>query len=427
MTTTSVRMVRGFLIILVLWTVPLSAAEKARIAFHFSVLDNPKSLPKAFYQPGIPKPPLHFIELQLRGPGQIRLTGDFAGLKPDSYTLTAVEKGKAPTKVPIIAVAATGRDLKPGHARSIAILPQTLKKGVEYSITLPHILIIDGDDGVPVEVPPNTYPLGSKELEQNLKYTAPLALENKLEVLNGSGGGQASVHFHLQQNRFTEGDWLHVDFDAKADINLESKDKGRYFDSIIAELDAFHAYDWEFGDASASEQGHAEFGLSSRFESDRAFENINLTAGLTYEVYFKNRFTTGLHHLVAPKEAGVAPLFVVAYDYVGHISQSGDTPNTGNQRLRAGFYYSLPLFRSVQVPIFSMLMGSADGDFLIAAEVLYDAEKDMLTDNTKLTLDLRQHTEKSDGWAYNLTYARGRATPTYKNFDALLFGIKKWF
>jgi hypothetical protein len=191
----------------------------------------------------------------------------------------------------------------------------------------------------------------------------------------------------------------------------------------VAEFDLFHAYNWEFGDETALEQGHAEFGIASRFESDRDFDNMNVTAGLAYQTYFKNRVTSALHHLVAPREAGVAPLFVFAYDYVGHISQSEETPDTGNQRLRAGFYWSLPLFREVRLPFLDL----ADGEFLVAAEALYDVEQGMFTDNTKLTLDLRQHTEKKDGWSYNVTYARGRATPTYKNFDAVLFGIKKWF
>jgi hypothetical protein len=420
--------VSRFLILAVLWGSVVSAAEPVQIEFRFSTID--RNPPRNFQKPGFPKLPLEIIQLDFKVAGhenkaEVRLSGgDFDPGQPSSYRLIVTEKGKAPREIPILAVDPRGPHVRAGRAAEILLLPKELPKqtqGAEFKIELAHTLTFDLPTQSEVQIPPNTFALDAKALETNRKYTAPLSTENKIEVLNGTGGGQASLHYHVRQNQIKTGDWLHVDLDVKADVSLASDDKHRYFDSIVAEFDAFRAYN--FGRGSADEQGHAEFGLASRFESDRDFANMNVTAGLAYQVYFKNRVTTGLHHLVAKDELGVAPLFVFAYDYVGHISQSDETPDTGDQRLRAGFYWSLPLFREVRVPFLDV----ADGDFLIAAEALYDVEQGILTDNTKLTLDLRQHTEKKDGWSYNVTYARGRATPTYKNFDALLFGIKKWF
>ena len=99
----------------------------------------------------------------------------------------------------------------------------------------------------------------------------------------------------------------------------------------MGELDAFHAYSWpdlESARSLPAFMGHSEFGLTSRIESDRDLKNINSTAGAAYEVFLKNPVTSWMHSAFVRNdpEAGVAPLFILGYDYVGESPAPGYHP-----------------------------------------------------------------------------------------------------
>ncbi len=147
--------------------------------------------------------------------------------------------------------------------------------------------------------------------------------------------------------------------------------------------------------------------------------------------YIKNPLTTFLHGNVVKllqgkelKEAGVAPYLFFSYDYVDHLKQGVSTA-TGNERLRADFSWSLPLLRGFEFPkTLGVTQQVFDADFLADVEVIYDFHSSKLMDNTKLTLEFRPEMAADKAPSFTLTYARGKATPTFKNFDALLAGMK---
>ncbi len=69
-----------------------------------------------------------------------------------------------------------------------------------------------------------------------------------------------------------------------------------------------------------------------------------------------------------------------------------------------------------------------DADFLIDLGGIYDIEKTRFTNTTTLSFEVHwrkalEHASDKDP-AFTLSYAQGKATPTFKNFDAFLAGVK---
>jgi hypothetical protein len=362
-------------------------------------------------------------------------SNDVLALKADNYRIIERRSGAADREIPL-----DGKPRPRGldGVQCIFLIPkeEIPAKGKNYILRVAHSLTIEAPNGEQRVVLPRDYPLDSAIAVIDQEILAPQSVESKLELQTGSGGGAISARYHFRKDKLKRelregviGDsWFHIDFTAKADVNITPDEKNKYLDSIVAELDLFHAYSWprlpDNIKALPLFMGHSEFGLTGRFETDRDFETMNVTAGAAYSVFVKNPVTTWLHSAFVPKikEAGVAPLFVVAYDYVSEV-RGGEATDNGNNRLRAEFSWSLPILREQSLPI----LGSTDADVLFEVGGIYDFEKRKLTDTTKLTLELRQHALSNQGWSYTLTYAQGQATPTFQHFDAILAGLKKIF
>jgi hypothetical protein len=365
-----------------------------------------------------------------------KLQVDPFALKSDNYAIIERESGKADREIPL-----DGNPQPRGIAgiQSIFLIPNEdiPVKGKKYVLRVAHSLTIEAPDGSHGVVAPKDYELNIKIAELDREILAPQSVESKFELQTGTGGGAISARYHFRKDQVkqelrdgvTSNDaWLHIDFTAKVDVNVTPKEKNKYLDSMTAELDLFHAYSWPNlpNDINVLPvlMGHSEFGLTSRFETDRDFKTTAATAGAAYSVFVKNPVTTWLHSAFVPKikEAGVAPFFVVAYDYVSEI-RHGAATDKGNNRLRGEFSWSLPLLREQSIPV----LGSADADALFEVGGIYDFDKQALTDTTKITLEVRQHEASDQSWSYTLTYGQGKATPTFKHFDAILAGLKKTF
>jgi hypothetical protein len=361
---------------------------------------------------------------------------DPLALKAENYTIIERKSGEPDREVPL-----DGNPRAKGlfGIESILLIPkeEIPAKGKNYIVRVAHTLVIEAPDGTHTAVPPKDYPLDNSIAEIDREILAPESVESKLELQAGTGGGVVSVKYHLRKDQIkrqlrdgvTSNDtWLHVDLTAKADVNITPSEKDKYFDSMVAELDLFHAYSWprltDKMEALPAIMGHSEFGLTGRFETDRDFKTMDATVGAVYSVFVKNPVTTWLHSAFVPKlkEAGVAPLFIVGYDYVSEI-RNGTATDKGSNRVRAEFSWSLPILREQALPI----LGSTDADAVFDVGGIFDVDKQRLTDTTKITLEVRQHEVTDKSWSYILTYAQGKATPTYNHFDAILAGLKKSF
>ena len=83
----------------------------------------------------------------------------------------------------------------------------------------------------------------------------------------------------------------------------------------------------------------------------------------------------------------------------------------------------MPIARGWKVPDI-IYKGSFDADFLIDIETIYDPVEAKFFNNSKLTLDFHSQVNPDKSPAFTLTYAQGKATPTFKHFDAFLAGLK---
>jgi hypothetical protein len=377
------------------------------------------------------------------GKEQIRL--DFKGaavqgndphaLDPANYTLLKSGPGGA-REIPL-GGKPMGADF---HGIHSIVLPLGGKidtgKTAQYSLKINNTMTLKRDDDEAVAVPPNDYQLNTKAVALDATLLAPETNESKLQLQGGTGFGAISARYHLREDSVRDdlasdsvGDsWLHIDFTATADVDLDPDDKHDYLDSIVGELDAFHAYSWpdlESAKTLPAFMGHSEFGITSRVESDRDFKTVNSTAGASYDVFLKNPLTTWLHSVFVPNnaEAGVAPLFVLGYDYVGEIRRQEGTLRQGKNRLRGDFSWTLPLLQQFDIP----LVGPRDVNAVFDLGGIYDFDRSRFTNTTQVSLEVAGNAREAGGWSWTLTYAQGRATPTYKHFDAILGGLKKLF
>lgn len=351
--------------------------------------------------------------------------------QPDSYTVLA--KGKDAKPVAIEKVVPRNSD---GHfAGGVDLFPTgDLSTDATYTV-LPKPGVWKLRPGYTlsrVEAPLAVSGPNIKLAHEEIKNRA---LQNKVEFLNGSVIGAGSARATYTYDRPRDTDWLRIEAVGKADFDFRSEDKTKYFNSVVGQLSAFYVSKWVLATESVPElPGEVvpryaipyHVGLSSSVESDQTFRTVDLTTGLTFVAYANNLVTDVLHSLLVPRidelEAGVAPKFKFGYDYVGHVKEGVDA-GTGNHRVTADFYWSMPVGRGWKLPEF-IYKERFDADFLVDVETVYDLQKGRFFDNSKLTLDFHSQVNSDKSPAFTLTYAQGKATPTFKHFDALLAGLK---
>jgi hypothetical protein len=271
------------------------------------------------------------------------------------------------------------------------------------------------------------YELKGSDIKRDEAYLELRNLSPKFEILGGNGEANGSFLIRLGL-RNNETDPYAGEILAKGDFNFTSKDRTKYFNNLTGQLRGYYSTDW--GDPNSSFCGYFQTGVQGKAESDQVFRNIDASGGISVYLRVKNPLTTALHSLLVPRinETGTAPLFVFGYEGVSHVEQD-QSKNTGNQRLTGDFYWSMPVARNIRVPsgwgtdkIFDTKM--FDADFLVDLQTVYDIEIGKFTNNSKLVLDFHARSADDKSPSFTLTYARGKATPTFQHFDAFLAGFK---
>ena len=376
----------------------------------------------------------------VRNPPPLVLT---PGLRhKENYKVIGTKKSGGSETLPLKEEPFLGReDTAAGTASSVALVLQVTSLD-DYS----KVQVQPGDNALAF---PSNYRFEKRELFVNLKnqeteteYRKMRTLANKFEVQEGSAPGAFSARATYRWNNpFGSADWLHIEALGKADIDFRSKEKTKFFNSIVLQLSGF--YIGEFPRRPAEQKRDLsvplevelpkqhytipyEFGFSGSVESDRTLDTVDSTGGVSLRAYISNPLTDTLYRLFVPNinetERGLAPCLNVGYKYVGHIKHGVDT-GTGSQRFTADLYWSIPIARGWKVPEI-IYKGTFDADFLVDIETVYDPVNSKFFNNSKLTLDFHSQVNPDKSPAFTLTYAQGKATPTFQHFDAFLAGLK---
>jgi hypothetical protein len=338
---------------------------------------------------------------------------------PSSYTILA-EKDKKTETIAVERVI-VGNDQ---FVSRVGLLPKgKLKDDVTYRVQVKDGVFVFKDSTQ--YLPKGELPaVDGAQLKAELDYINNRALENKIELLNGSSTGAGSVRAtYKSYYADTKGvDWLEVEGIGKADFNFLSQDKTKYLNSIVGELGILYLNTWEITD----KYGIPAFvGINGTVESDQDFKTVDSTGGVEAQLFLRNWLSEFLYTFFVHdiKEAGVAPLLKLGYSYVGHVKE-GISTDTGSQRFHADFYWSLPLYRGFDIRSTHVTQQLFDADLILDIETIFDVEKSKFFDNSKIVVDLHAQTLRDKSPSFTLTYAQGKATPTFKHFDAFLAGLK---
>jgi hypothetical protein len=215
---------------------------------------------------------------------------------------------------------------------------------------------------------------------------------------------------------------------ASADVKVSGDDVAGYFNSVIGEANAFieHPYDRPIQGA-----GSEEISLRTRLESDRAFETINGTVGLAYWCTIDNAVTRGLNHLLYRSPDGnrrslLAPVVMVGYDYVAKLSRGdGDSKaavETGRHRISAHLDWPFQIVNGWDLTM-TPLKAIYDIDLLVEVTPIYDLVEGRFLVEEKISLEIIPATDRNKA-SVIVTYANGRATPTFTNVNTILAGLK---
>lgn len=295
-------------------------------------------------------------------------------------------------------------------------------------------LTLAGAGGSPLEYDPNiTVEALSRDTTDMgaTRFVLSDFNQNFISLLTGSTDG-AIVSGKLNASfgrvfRAGETD-IFVRAKASADVKVSGDDVAGYFNSVIGEANAFieHPYDRPIQGA-----GSEEISLRTRLESDRAFETINGTVGLAYWCTIDNALTRGLNHLLYRSPDGnrrslLAPVVMVGYDYVTKLSRGdGDSRaavETGRHRISAHLDWPFQIVNGWDLTM-TPLKATYDIDLLVEVTPIYDLVEGRFLVEEKISLEIIPATDRNKA-SVIVTYAHGRATPTFTNVNTILAGLK---
>ena len=296
----------------------------------------------------------------------------------------------------------------------------------------------------------------AKILKENSNYYRRFSgLQNHVDTGHNLRGGVLSLELHYEARSSEEstnpGAFMFF-VNAKGDFVFPTGNKGSFFNSLNTDLEFVYSHlpnvSESSGPADAPFDPHNiappknrwepywDIGVSGKYESDQSLDNVNLLVGVVAHVIARNPITDQMQRgillngplFLNPKrvvDATIAPLFTFRYDCVNHIKEGKEIIDTGQNRFMGALFYRLPLARQIDALKSAGLTKQVfDSDFIAEIEVIYDLDKKKVTDNSKLTLEIRPHTDAEHQPSFTLTYAQGKAAPTFKNFDAFLAGVK---
>jgi hypothetical protein len=217
---------------------------------------------------------------------------------------------------------------------------------------------------------------------------------------------------------------------ATADLNVRGSDARDYFNSIVAEFDIFLERNYE---TAITGPGMGELGLRTKFESDQKFQTIDGTIGLAAWFTVKNVFTDAVSRAAyfsdPQKHALISPAVVLGYDYVTrfHTGSGTSAPaeDTGQHRISAMLDWPLEIARGWDLRG-TPLGAIYDITLIIDVIPIYDLEEGKFFVENKLSLEITPASDKNRA-SLILMYANGKATPTFKNVNTVLAGLKMPF
>jgi hypothetical protein len=240
--------------------------------------------------------------------------------------------------------------------------------------------------------------------------------KSKAEIGAGTPGGVAAIELVLDQSQFLHVDWLNLRLKANADFTLSSDDRRDFFNSLSAE--------GMFYRSLRAADNYMEFAASGRIESDQEFDVVNSGGGIKWAWFAKNKLTDGLGHIFVRDAVSVPPLIILSYDYVQNDKGSTVTPGTGEDHSHRGtaiLRYKLPISKELLIP-------ALGGKFDLSADFelrgVYDSASDKLQDQSWVSLVFEPSTgPERFKPAFSLTWARGKAPPTFEQVNAFFAGL----
>ncbi|MEN3368460.1 MAG: hypothetical protein V7609_603 [Verrucomicrobiota bacterium] len=252
--------------------------------------------------------------------------------------------------------------------------------------------------------------------------------EGFISILSGAGGAILSGKIDARLGRVIK-DQIYINATASADISIEGTDPKKYFNSIIGQVNA--TYVLPNKDYFIIGHGSPEFGLVGRIESDKEFKTINGTLGLGVWFTVDNGITRAIGNAiyigrrVEIDPPNHAPAVWLSYDYVGKLKNddAGSTYQTGNNRFKANLYWPLWIAHG-----WDLTAGIVDSKYslrlLIDVTPIYDIQKSRGFVEEKVSLEVMPETTTGKKPAFVLSYANGKATPTFTNVNTFLAGFK---
>jgi hypothetical protein len=272
--------------------------------------------------------------------------------------------------------------------------------------------------------------LSKDDLAKNIEFVSHnKAIESKVSVLAGDSGPSISVKLNSGIDKWDNGQIWRLQANADADVTYKPKENNKYINSIVGELDGFYVSPIP-KDNFLDVRGVFESGLSSRIETDQDFNLVNWTVGVTEWCALQSPYIAGLARALCiwGKYAGSpnTPIATINYDYVAKLKEdvpsSAPVKQTGNNRLRGRFYWSLKVAQGIPMPIINI---DYDASFLVDVGVIYDIEEAKWSPDNRLSLDFSPSSEtKKTVPTVTLSYVNGKTTPTFQHFDEFLAGLK---
>ena len=250
---------------------------------------------------------------------------------------------------------------------------------------------------------------------------------NSITLAGGTPGGISSIRYTYRWDQFLNIEWLHIDFSAKADLTLDTKDKKDFFNNITSELSAYESF--------GSSVCYSELSVHGKTESDQSFRLTDGLLGVQYAIRPKDPVTSAISEVFVRKNNRAGPLFIVGYDYAHKIS--GDQSNvvastdidTGKADHRVGALvnWRIPITRNYDFSFVPALGGRYDLDCELEGKGFYDINAAKFIDQSWVSLVFRKSTDQTFTPAFTFTWARGKEGPTFQQVNALLAGIKLGF
>ena len=175
---------------------------------------------------------------------------------------------------------------------------------------------------------------------------------------------------------------------------------------------------------------YSEFSLGGKAEADQTFDLVNAGLSAKWAWFIKNGITDRLGHIFVTDSANVPPLFIISYDYLENVRQTNSAiaNNDPHHRVAALLRYQLPIAKDLDLSALPALGGKYDLSVDFEIKGVYDSVSEKVHDQSWISLVFERPTGPDRFKpAFMFTWARGKAAPTFEQFNAFFAGAKLSF